>query len=100
LANEGRWPSKVNDYFCSGRPVVSTPVGDISGILESEGIGVLADDRPEAFARALDELLGDPARQDRLGRGALEFVRDRLDWRLIAKAVEKFYNQALQVRMS
>lgn len=93
IANQGRWPSKINDYFASGRPVVSTPVGDIGTIFERERIGLLAEDRPEEFAHALDDLFQDPERQSCLGQRALAFVRDHLDWRLIARGVEKFYNE-------
>lgn len=93
IANHGRWPSKVNDYFASGRPVVSTPVGDVRTIFESEGIGLLAGDRPEEFSRVLEELLGDRERRALLGRRALAYARENLDWRLIAREAEKFYNK-------
>jgi glycosyltransferase involved in cell wall biosynthesis len=91
VANEGRWPSKVGEYFASGRPVVATRVGDLRAIFEREAIGVLADDEPESFGRALVSLSEDPARAGQLGARALEYGQRSLRWDLIVEKLEAFY---------
>lgn len=91
VANEGRWPSKVGEYFASGRPVVATRVGDLREVFEREEIGVLADDEPESFGRALLSLAGDPARGARLAARAREYADRGLGWELIVEKLEAFY---------
>jgi glycosyltransferase involved in cell wall biosynthesis len=60
-------PVAMLEAMSSGLPVVATDVGDVARVLGEE-CGVLVPARdPAALARALDELLGDPARRERLG---------------------------------
>ena len=48
-ANQGRWPGRINDYLCAGRPVITQPVGEMKILLEQEAIGRLcAATRPSA----------------------------------------------------
>ena len=32
ISNVGRWPNKIGDYMCIGRPTVSNPVGEVKSI--------------------------------------------------------------------
>ncbi len=34
ISNVGRWPNKVGDYMCVGRPTVSNPVGEVKWLFE------------------------------------------------------------------
>ncbi len=91
VANQGRWPSKVGEYFASGRPVVATRVGDLGTIFEQEGIGVPAEDDAESFGRALIALSENPVRCADLAARASSYAHRCLRWDLIAEKLEAFY---------
>jgi glycosyltransferase involved in cell wall biosynthesis len=95
VANNGRWPSKVNDYFASGRPVVSTPIGDIRVIFEKERIGLLANDQPEDFADVLSRLIEDRPLQSRLAKRAWDYAQLNLNWERIAREMGLFYGRVI-----
>ena len=64
LSEEGCSPTKVGEYWACGLPVVTTPnVSDTDGIVRSQRVGVVVDDRSEAAletaAQELLQLLGD-----------------------------------------
>ncbi len=80
----GTSPNKFFDYLATGLPVLVNYPGWVAEILEKEdcGIPVLPED-PLAFANALIQLKGDPARRKQMGEKARllatgEFSRDRL----------------------
>jgi glycosyltransferase involved in cell wall biosynthesis len=71
------WPEPFGlvgiEGFAAGRPAVATATGGIGDWLQDGVSGLLVppgDSR--AFARALEELLGDPKRQDRMGAAGRE----------------------------
>jgi len=69
---------KIPDYLAAGLPVVSTPIGARGGFAETAEAVVTCE--LGAFAATLRELLGDPARLERLGRRAREAALDHYDW--------------------
>ncbi len=52
-------PNKLFDYMSVGLPVVSTRLGPISRILESERCGIVVDESPEGAAEGIAELIVD-----------------------------------------
>ena len=69
----------VTEAMWKGRPVLASAVGGIQDQIEDGVSGVLLRDPSdgEAFARALFELLEDPARAKRIGEAGRERVRER-----------------------
>jgi glycosyltransferase involved in cell wall biosynthesis len=63
------------EAMACGRPVVATRVPG-SGALGGTGV-LVRPDAPDELARAVDDLLDDPDRRDRLGRSARQRVLDR-----------------------
>lgn len=96
IANNGRWPSKINDYLASGRPVVSTPISDIKTIFEKEKIGILAEDNPEDFSNAILKLLKDKDLQIYLGDKGKEYAEKKLNWVILVSDLNKLYYKALE----
>jgi glycosyltransferase involved in cell wall biosynthesis len=92
--NRGRSPGKLGDYAAAGRPVVTNPTGDVGTLVAAEGIGVLAGESPEVFARAILDLLADPQRRRALGERAREVAERRLAWSVLAADVEALYASA------
>ena len=80
---------KVMESFAAGRPVVSTSLGveGVPGV--RPGQHALVHDRPEEFAAAIVDLLGDPARRARLAGEARRLAEDAHDWRVIGDRFEE-----------
>lgn len=65
----GQVPAKLIDAMAMARPIVATQVSMIPAILDGCGVVVPSGD-PPALAKAIDDLLADPARAEDLGRRA------------------------------
>jgi glycosyltransferase involved in cell wall biosynthesis len=65
----GQVPAKLIDAMAMARPIVATDVSMIPEILDGCGV-VLPPSDPPALAKAIEQLLADPARADDLGRRA------------------------------
>jgi trehalose synthase len=68
----------VAEAMWKARPVVATRVGGIQDQIVDGTSGVLLDDPTDlaAYGAAVRELLEDPERAERIGRQAMERVRD------------------------
>ncbi|MFQ5692552.1 MAG: glycosyltransferase family 4 protein, partial [Nitrospinota bacterium] len=64
--------------LATGVPVVGTNVGGIPEIVRDDETGILIEPGdPRALAGAVETLLSDPARRDRMGRTGARMVRER-----------------------
>jgi glycosyltransferase involved in cell wall biosynthesis len=81
--NEVASPVKFGEYLASGLTVISSPgIGDVSRLIEREGLGILVDaDQPAQAANAslslVNELRGDHLARSQKSRNA---ARDYYDW--------------------
>ncbi len=98
-ANRGRWPAKLTDYLCVGRPIVATRVGDIERLFEQESLGCLADPTPESVADATLALLqaGD-AERERYRATAQRLLDERFNWDTLAEQLAHHYLVTLEGR--
>lgn len=71
--------NKLLEYMAMGRPVVATSVAN-EGIGATDRRELFLADTPEAFARAVLDLIVDPALGRRLGAAARRFVEERWTW--------------------
>jgi glycosyltransferase involved in cell wall biosynthesis len=53
VANRGRWPGKVNDYFTAARATVITDVGEAALWVRKAGAGIVAAPEARALAAAI-----------------------------------------------
>jgi glycosyltransferase involved in cell wall biosynthesis len=75
-AREG-WPNVLLESMACGTPAVATRVGGVPEIITRPDAGAIVDERsPEAFARALDQLLADPPARAATRAHAEEFSWD------------------------
>jgi sugar transferase (PEP-CTERM/EpsH1 system associated) len=81
---------KIFEAMAMRKPVVSTTLG-AEGLPVTHGKDIHLADSPEDFARAVVELLADPARRRRLGDGARELVERNHSW----AAVGAHFDQVL-----
>lgn len=99
LAMPSRWeglPIALLEAMAMSRPIVATRVSGIPEVIQHEDNGLLVSAaNPPELAAALTRLLTDPSLRDRLGRRALETVRERFDVAHTARAYEALYYAAL-----
>ncbi len=99
LAMPSRWeglPIALLEAMAMSRPIVATRVSGIPEVLQDEDNGLLVPPAdPAALARALRRVLTDPELRERLGRRALETLRERYDVSRTARAYEGLYAAAL-----
>ncbi len=82
---------KVLEAMALGRAIVSTRLG-VEGFDVADGRELRLADTPEAFARAVIELLWDPELRARLGAAARAFVEARYGWDRIVPDMERLYD--------
>ncbi len=78
---------KIFEAMAAARAVVSTSVG-AEGLPVTHGVDLLLADDPDAFARAVIEVLRTPDRRRSLGRAALALAREH-DWSRVAGVMEQ-----------
>ncbi|GAP18009.1 hypothetical protein ADN01_14315 [Levilinea saccharolytica] len=91
--NVGRWPNKIGDYLCAGRPIVANPVGDVKTLLEEHSIGSLAAWDPADFAAKILQIYQNPDLAAQMGQAARKLAEEKLDWQLLTEQLEDFYLQ-------
>jgi glycosyltransferase involved in cell wall biosynthesis len=84
LLSGGGTRLKILEAAAVGVPVVSTTVG-AEGLEFDPGREILIADTPGAFASAVSELLGDPARRERIARAARLRAESLYDWSAIGR---------------
>lgn len=94
--NLGRWPNKICDYMCLGRPTVSNPFGDIKTLFEQYAIGLLADYDPYDFSEKVGVLLERPERSRHMGRVARRVAVNQFSWGALTNILEDFYYARLR----
>ena len=81
---------KIIDGWTWGLPIVSTRVG-AEGIDAVHGANMLLADAPADFARAVVDLLRDPALNERIAAGGRETVLERYTWRTVYRRWDAIY---------
>jgi glycosyltransferase involved in cell wall biosynthesis len=86
---------KIVEAMAMGKAIVSTTLG-AEGIEAVPGQDILIEDQPEAFAHAVNRLLGEPERAACLGHSARDLAVKRYSWSGAAWALEGFYRSVLE----
>jgi glycosyltransferase involved in cell wall biosynthesis len=93
-----RYPNKLGDYLAAGRPIVTNATGDLGRLVADERVGLVAEDTPQAFARAVKQLFDDHELAEELGRRGRELAESKLDWRFLAADLDRFYQEIVGAR--
>jgi phosphatidylinositol alpha-mannosyltransferase len=81
--------------FAAATPVVASDIPGYRDVFdERAGLAVPPGDE-EALRNAVIELLENEPRRQRMGEAAWEIVRERYDWRDIAKRLLSIYERAI-----
>ena len=90
-------PLKILEYASCGCAIIASSQGDIPRLLDQGRVGVLLDrPEPESWVQALQDLLADPARIERLGRDARRWVEQNYTWRRTAEGVAEVLKTAIE----
>jgi glycosyltransferase involved in cell wall biosynthesis len=92
-ANRGRMPLKVNNYLTTGRPTVTTDVGEAAELISQLRAGVVAQAEPRALAEATLALLDDEALKAELGGNARRAAVGELAWERRGAELIALYQQ-------
>ncbi len=87
--------NKLLEALAMGRAVVATPEAN-EGIRAEPGRDLLLAREPEAFARAVLDLLADPGRRAALGAAGRRFVEERWTWEGPFLGLEAAFYEALR----
>ena len=92
-------PVSVLEYMEAARPVVATRVGGVGDIVVDGEHGLLVPPRdPPALARAVDELLRDPARRAAMGERGRARRRAEFGLDVMVERVQELYVELLGLR--
>lgn len=81
---------KIIDGWTWGLPIVSTAIG-AEGVAAVHDVNLLLADDPVAFARAVVNLLTDPALNQRISAGGRTTVLERYNWRVVYREWDRIY---------
>ncbi|MFF0944629.1 glycosyltransferase family 4 protein [Kocuria sp. CPCC 205300] len=81
-------PLKIYEYAAAALPVVASRVGQVPAAVADGLTGVLVEPSdPAALARAVDALVGDPARRRAMGRAARRDAVARRSWTAVLDGI-------------
>ena len=84
----------AGEAMACGAAVVSSDGGALPEVVGDAGVLVPAGDAP-SMERAIDALLGDPARREMLGRAARAHILAAFCWRRAARSITALYERVL-----
>lgn len=88
-------PSKIFEYFGSGKAVIGAVRGEPAEILREGGALVVEPEGPATLADAITELAADPARRDDMGRRARRYVEQNFDRHQLASTYRKILDDVV-----
>jgi len=98
IANRGRWPSKVNDYFAAGRAVVMTDVSDAALFVRDAQAGWTTAASVSGLGAAMAAAVADGPALASAGAHARRLAESELAWPNLAAGVDAFYSRLADVR--
>lgn len=90
VRSEARFPTKLGEYLASGRPVVSTSIGEVRRYL-SDGVDayLCPPGDSAAFGARICDVLADEQRADAVGRAGRILAREKFDYRAHGPALAR-----------
>ncbi len=91
-------PTIVKEAFYLNVPVVATNVGGIPELIKDNETGMLVpSENPDKLADAVNELLFDDQKAERLANNGNEFVKNHMTWETILPKYIQFYEDLLAI---
>ena len=93
--NDYRFPSKLPEYFASGKPVLLPDTNVGRHLVDGRDCVLLRHGHAQEIALALSRLLPDREWRERLGRAARGLAETRFSWGRSAERLARFYADVL-----
>src|SRR2546430_17629697 len=78
----------------AGRPVTAGDIPPLREVVRDHVDGLVVAQDPDAIARAVLALLGDPVRAQRMGESGRFRLQEKWTWELVAERTERAYEAA------
>ena len=89
-------PTVVKEAFYLNIPVIGTDVGGMPELISNDETGILVPpENPEEIANAVNELLSNPEKAQKLATNGNNFVKKNLTWEVMLPKFIKFYEDLL-----
>ncbi len=90
-------PTTVKEAFYLNVPVIGTNVGGIPELIKNNETGILVPpENPSELAQAINELLSDREKSEKLATNGNTFVKNNMTWDVILPKYIKFYEDLLK----
>jgi glycosyltransferase involved in cell wall biosynthesis len=90
-------PTTVKEAFFLNVPVIGTNVGGIPELITNNETGILVPpENPDKLAQAVNELLSDKQKAEKLATNGNTFVKNNMTWDVILPKYIKFYEDLLK----
>lgn len=86
-------PLKLFEYFAAGKPVIATNLGNIKKIVTNERGLLIPPCNPNAIAKAVNDLLNNPAKRKEMGKNARKFAEVH-SWFKHCQMIEKILEES------
>ncbi len=96
--NDYRFPSKLPEYFVSGKPVILPACNIGNTLVDGQHVVKLFDGTFVELMSKMEQVLDDPALATLLGSQAREFAIEKLRWSSAARAISELYREILSGR--
>lgn len=91
LQDIARFSQKIAEYVACGRPIITSPIGEIPYYFQNKVNAMVVDYTPNAYAEAMFELLLDRSLADELGRKGFATGVKEFDYMKIGGQLFNFY---------
>jgi len=90
-------PTTVKEAFYLNIPVIGTNVGGIPELIKNNETGIIVPpENPSKLAQAVNELLSDKEKSEKLAANGYTFVKNNMTWDVILPKYIKFYEDLLK----
>jgi len=90
-------PTTIKEAFFLNVPVIGTDVGGIPELITNNETGILVPpENPSKLAQAVNELLSDKEKAEKLATNGNTFVKNNMTWDVILPKYIKFYEDLLK----
>ena len=90
-------PTTVKEAFYLNVPVIATNVGGIPELIKNNETGIIVPpENPSKLAQAINELLSDREKSEKLATNGNTFVKNNMTWDVILPKYIKFYEDLLK----
>ena len=90
-------PTTVKEAFYLNVPVIGTNVGGIPELIENNETGIIVPpENPSKLAQAINELLSDREKSEKLATNGNTFVKNNMTWDVILPKYIQFYEDLLK----